>query len=209
MNKSRNNYLKENEDYYTNLIWAWKKLDFFDKELSIFKIYIKEKPWYKNILEIHIPNAIQFYKNCKCVNFDYDEASNKWIRSDFKSFMSEVEKFTKFIVKTILKIDKNIDFNNSINKLDIIVQEYQFLFNEKWIESIESIKDNLHRWRQNYNENKHDEEKIDDNFFIEKRSGYVLGIDVLEYVSDFLYHIMIRLLETLVKILNNNAIIIP
>ena len=108
-----------------------------------------------------------------------------------------------------LKIDKNIDFNNSINKLDIIVQEYQFLFNEKWIESIESIKDNLHRWRQNYNENKHDEEKIDDNFFIEKRSGYVLGIDVLEYVSDFLYHAMIRLLETLVKILNNNAIIIP
>lgn len=45
--------------------------------------------------------------------------------------MSEVEKFTKFVVKTILKIDDNMGFNESINKLDIIIQKYQVLFDEK------------------------------------------------------------------------------
>lgn len=203
MNKFRDDYLEENENFYTNLISALEMLSSYKKELKKFKIDIEEKPWYKNILKIHVPNAIEFYKRCKCPDFDFEAENDKWIRSDFKSFMSEVEKFTKFVAKTILKIDDNMGFNESINKLDIIIQKYQVLFDEKlkWVECIEEIKNNLHIWRQNYNENKHDEEKIDDNFFVSKRTGYVLGDSVLEYVPVFLYHVVVPLLSTLLTIL--------
>ena len=53
-----------------------------------FGFNIKSKPWYKNIIEIYIPKAYKFYNNCKDINFDIENYNNRWIRKDFKSFIS-------------------------------------------------------------------------------------------------------------------------
>ena len=199
----RQNYLKDNEFGYENLNYSLKALDSLKEDLIKLKINIEEKPWYKNILEIHVRNAIEFYNNCKKYDFDYEKENDKWIRNDFKSFMSEVEKFTKFIVKRILKINKNISFNDSINKLDDIIKKYKHYFNAEWTQDIKLIKWNLNIWRQKYNENKHDEEKEENNVLIKKRTAFILDKDVLFYTSTFLFY-MIPLLVTLMVILINN-----
>lgn len=199
----RQNYLKDNEFGYENLNYYLKELDSLKEDLIKLKINIEEKPWYKNILEIHVRNAIEFYNNCKKYDFDYEKENDKWIRNDFKSFMSEVEKFTKFIIKTILKIDENIDFYKSINKLDDIIKKYKHYFNAEWTQDIKLIQWNLNIWRQKYNENKHDEEKKDNNVFIKKTTAFILDTDVLFYTSTFLSY-MIPLLVTLMVILINN-----
>ena len=199
----RQNYLKDNEFGYENLNYSLKALDSLKEDLIKLKINIEEKPWYKNILEIHVRNAIEFYNNCKKYDFDYEKENDKWIRNDFKSFMSEVEKFTKFIVKRILKINKNISFNDSINKLDDIIKKYKHYFNAEWTQDIKLFKWNLNIWRQKYNENKHDEEKEENNVLIKKRTAFILDKDVLFYTSTFLFY-MIPLLVTLMVILINN-----
>lgn len=209
MDKSKQNdlirkkYLKDNEFGYENLNYYLKELDSLKEDLIKLKINIEEKPWYKNILEIHVRNAIEFYNNCKKYDFDYEKENDKWIRNDFKSFMSEVEKFTKFIVKRILKINKNISFNDSINKLDDIINKYKNCFNKQWTKDIKLIKWNLNIWRQKYNESKHNEEKEENNVLIKKRTAFILDKDVLFYTSTFLFY-MIPLLVTLIVILINN-----
>ena len=199
----RQNYFKDNEFGYKNLNYSLKALDSLKEDLIKLKINIEEKPWYKNILEIHVRNAIEFYNNCKKYDFDYKKENDEWIRNHFKSFMSEVEKFTKFIVKRILKINKNISFNDSINKLDDIINKYKNCFNKQWTQDIKLIQWNLNIWRQKYNENKHDEEKEDNNVFIKKTTAFILDTDVLFYTSTFLSY-MIPLLVTLMVILINN-----
>ena len=199
----RKNYLKDNEFGYENLNYYLKELDSLKEDLIKLKINIEEKPWYKNILEIHVRNAIEFYNNCKKYDFDYEKENDKWIRNDFKSFMSEVEKFTKFIVKRILKINKNISFNDSINKLDDIINKYKNCFNKQWTKDIKLIKWTLNIWRQKYNESKHNEEKEENNVLIKKRTAFILDKDVLFYTSTFLFY-MIPLLVTLIVILINN-----
>lgn len=44
MNKFRDDYLEENENFYTNLISALEMLSSLKKELKKFKIDIEEKP---------------------------------------------------------------------------------------------------------------------------------------------------------------------
>ena len=81
-------YLAENDEYIERLNKGFQHLESLFKELKKFGINIKSKPWYKNIIEIYIPKAYKFYNNCKDINFDIENYNNRWIRKDFKSFIS-------------------------------------------------------------------------------------------------------------------------
>lgn len=201
MDKLRKQYLNENEKYISNLKIAIDHIEYYSNILINYNIDIKNKPWYINTYEIYIPQAIDYYNNCLNINFDYDYANNIWIRSNFKSFLSEVEKFIKFVVKTIFNIKKNISFFNSINQIDIIIEKYKDILNQNLIDQLYLIKVNINIWRENYNENKHDENKMDDNFFIKDNSGFAIDYDILVYISDFLYQIISPSLEVLFIIL--------
>ena len=205
MNKIRNDYLKENEQYLTNLKNGLNNLKEISNQLLSYNINIETKPWYKNLVEIYIPKTFDFYNNCKNDNFDIDTANDIWMRIEYKSFLSEVEKFTKFIIKSILKVE-GINFNGAINKLENVILEYKSLFEPEWEPQILEIKTNLHRWRKNYNENKHDEEKMDDSFYIEDRTLTSIGSDILEYISDFICYIVCPLLVTLLIITKNKLL---
>lgn len=198
----RENYLLENEQYFNNLKNGLNYLEEISNQLLIYDIDIKTKPWYKNLIEIYIPKTFDFYNNCKNDNFDIEKANDVWIRSEYKSFLSEVERFTKFIVKSILKLE-NINFYRVINELTNVVKNYKNLFDKIWEDEILNIKDILHIWRGNQNENKHDEDKIDDNFYIEKCIGFLIGNDILEFVSDFVWRIICPLLASLLIIIKN------
>lgn len=199
VNFKRDEYIKENQEYINNLKNGLSHLEVFSNKLITYKIDIKQKPWYKNIIEIYVPKAQEYFEKCNDLNFDISKANDIWIRSEYKSFLSEVEKFTKFFIKQTLELD-DIKFYRSINELDNVVLKYKNLFSEDWAKEISNIKDNLHRWRNNYNENKHDEDKMDDSFYTENNIGFGLGNDILEYVSDFIYRILCPLLATLLII---------
>ena len=199
---NRKDYLMENDQYYSNLNIGLNYLKQISNELCTFNVDIRNKPWYKNLMEIYVPKTFEFYNNCKKCNFNIEKFNDIWIRSEYKSLLSEVEKFIKFIIKTIFKME-DINFNRSINELENVVLKYKNLFNKNWENSILNIKDILHIWRNNYNENKHDEEKIDDSFYIQGKAGICIGNDILEYVSDFVYRIVCPLLESLLIIVKN------
>lgn len=78
---------------------GFQHLESLFKELKKFGINIKSKPWYKNIIEIYIPEAYKFYDNCKKTDFNIENYNNQWIRKDFKSFIYELEKFIIFFSK--------------------------------------------------------------------------------------------------------------
>lgn len=195
----RDEYIKENQEYINNLNDGLIHLEEIYNKLIAYKIDIKQKPWYKNVMEIYVPKAQEYFEKCNDPNFDISKANDIWIRSEYKSFLSEVEKFIKFFIYQTLELD-NINFFGSINKLDNVVSRYKERFNQSWEIEILNIKDSLHRWRSNYNENKHEKDKIDDCFYIENKIGFVLGNDILEYVSDFIYRILCPLLATLLII---------
>lgn len=180
----RDQYIKENQEYINNLKNELIHLEVLSNKLIAYKINIKQKPWYKNIMEIYVPKAQEYFEKCNDQNFDISKANDIWIRSEYKSFLSEVEKFIKFFIQQTLELN-NIKFYRSINELGNVVLKYKNLFSKDWENEILNIKDILHIWRGNYNENKHDEDKMDDCFYIENNIGFGLGNDILEYVSDF------------------------
>ena len=195
----RDEYIKENQEYINNLKNGLIYLEALSNELIVYKIDIKQKPWYKNIMEIYVPKAQEYFEKCNDQNFDISKANDIWIRSEYKSFLSEVEKFIKFFIKQTLELNK-INFYRSINEIDNVVSKYKNLFIKDWEDEILNIKYILDKWRGNSNENKHDEEKMDDCFYIEDNIGFGLGNDVLEFVSDFIYRILNPLLSTLLII---------
>lgn len=195
----RDEYIKENQEYLNNLNDGLIYLEEIYNKLIAYKIDIKQKPWYKNVMEIYVPKAQEYIERCNDPNFDISKTNDIWIRSEYKSFLSEVEKFISFFIYQTLGLD-NINFFRSINEFDNVVSRYKERFNQSWEIEILNIKDNLHRWRSNYNENKHDKDKIDDCFYIENKIGFFLGNDILEYVSDFIYRILCPLLATLLII---------
>lgn len=200
----RKEYLEENETFYKELDLGICHLNILINKLNNFNINIISKSWYKNFIQIYLIDALEYYNNCKKDDFDICVSNNIWMRSSCKSFLSEVEKFIKFFVKTILNIDnKNINFCYAINKLDFIVQKYKNLFNDKgWELQIENIKNHLHKWRKNYNENKH-EDKMDDNIYIEQKKCNILENDILQYMWTFVVQIMNPLLLTMLVIFDN------
>lgn len=202
-----NDYLMENEKYFADMSFCVEKLKIIFNKLSVFNINIQSKQWFQNIFEIYVPEANFFYSNCKKDDFEIKKFNNLWMRRDFKSFLSEVEKFIKFTVRATLNVKSDIKFFRSINELDNIILKYKDLFNNKWIEQIKEIKQNLHSWRELYNENKHNEEKKDNSIFIDDKEKTIsnLGNDVLEYVSDFVCNIMLPLLLTILKIKENES----
>ena len=80
-----NNFLKQkclakNVEYIERLNKGFQHLESLFKELKKFGINIKSKPWYKNIIEIYIPQAYKFYDNCKKTDFNIENYNNQLIR---------------------------------------------------------------------------------------------------------------------------------
>lgn len=203
MNIFKKKYLLENEEYLNNLKEGLNQINQISKKLYVFNINIANSPWYKNLIELYVPQAISFYCSCQTEDFYVKEKNDIWMRSSYKSFLSEVEKFIKFIIKCILNYDAK-SFNVAINDLNKIVLNYGKYLNNLYKEQIELIQSNLHIWRKNYNENKHDIDKLDDNFYIENGICVIIGDDVLEYVSNFIYEIICPLLNILLIIKESN-----
>lgn len=195
----RDKHIKEDQEYINNLNDGLIYLEEISNKLITCEINVKQKPWYKNIIEIYVPKAQKYGERCNAPNFDISKANDIWIRSEYKSFLSEVEKFIKFFIYETLGLDKD-NFSKAINEFNNVVSEYKERFNQDWESEMLEIKDNLHRWRINYNENKHDKDKMDDCSYIENETCTVLGDDILEYVSDFICKILCPLLETLLII---------
>lgn len=195
----RDEYIKENQEYINNLNDGLIYLEEISKKLIAYEIDVKHKPWYKNIIEIYVPKAQKYGERCNDPNFDISKANDIWIRSEYKSFLSEVEKFIKFFIYETLGPD-NDNFSKAINEFDDVVSKYKERFDEGWESVLLEIKDNLHRWRRNYNENKHDKDKMDDSSYTKNKTCTILGDDILEYVSDFIYRILCPLLATLLII---------
>ncbi len=193
-------YMKENLEYIKNINEGLVHLENISNELIAYGIDITQKPWYRNIIDIYIPKSQEYFKKCNDPNFDISKANDIWIRSEYKSFVSEVEKFTKFFIQQTLGLD-GINFYRSINEFNNVISKYKDRFDENWKTEILNIKDVLDRWRSNYNENKHDIDKIDDCIFNENKGIFILGNDILEYVSDFIYRILCPLLATLLIII--------
>ena len=53
----RDEYIKENQEYINNLKNELIHLEALSNKLIAYKIDIKQKPWYKNIMEIYVPKA--------------------------------------------------------------------------------------------------------------------------------------------------------
>lgn len=99
-----------------------------------------------------------------------------------------------------------VETNNIKKKL---IVDFKCLFEPNsylWESTMISIHDQLHNWRNIQNKNKHEDEHLDSNYYIDKNkiSLTVTGNDVLEYVSDSIWHIMNTLLRAIIVILNNN-----
>lgn len=210
MNNFKKEYLLENDEYIERLNKGLQHLESLFKELMKFEIDIKSKPWYKNIVEIYIPEAYKFYDNCKNTDFNIENYNNKWIRKDFKSFISELEKFIIFFSKIYQNKETSESFfretNNIKNKL---IVDFKCLFepnDDLWERDMINIHDQLHNWRNIQNKNKHEDEHLDSNYYIDKNkmSLTATGNDVLEYVSDSIWYIIKPLLSTLIVILKKN-----
>lgn len=190
---TRMQYLQENNSFYSNLMLGIKILEEISFKLNTkFEIDIKALPWYKNIIEIHVPKAFEFYKLCKNDDFDFDKYSDIWMRESFVGYISQIEKFIKFFVKKSLNINENLSFDDSINKLDDILEQYKEKISRNWSLSVFEIKDNLHRWRKLQNRNKHDEKNIDSNYFFKGKNDHTLiamPSDILEYVLDGVFEL--------------------
>ncbi|MEG1821123.1 MAG: hypothetical protein RR201_02645 [Malacoplasma sp.] len=200
------NWLSENEECITKLNIGIQLLETHKIELNQnFKIDISSKPWYKNIVEIYIPQAIEFYKKCKDDKFNIDEYNDKWMRGSFKSFISEIEKFNKFIIKTIFDIVPN-NFCGAINDLKKIIKDYKHLFvacvgtQNAWEEEINQIIVVLDNWRNVQNKNKHEHEHLDNSYYSNSKTAFIIDVDVLQYISDSIYQIINPLLLTLIII---------
>lgn len=160
---NRDEYIKKNQEYINNLNDGLICLEEISNKLITYKIDVKQTPWYKNIIEIYVPKAQKYDERCNEQNFDIIKANDIWMRSEYKSFLSEVEKFIKFFIYQTLGLD-DITFFRVINEFNNVVSKYKERFDEGWESVLLEIKDNLHRWRSNYNENKHDKDKMDDCF---------------------------------------------
>ena len=68
-----------------------------------------------------------------------------------------------------------------------------------------SIHEQLNNWRNIQNKNKHEDEHLDSNYYIDKNkmSLTATGNDVLEYVSDSIWLLINLLLRVIIVILNN------
>lgn len=198
----KDKYLEQNKEYYTHLIDGLKHLEILCIKLIKYKINIKDKPWYKNIIKYYVPDAKKFYSNCNKEEFNIDDYNKQWMRTGFKSFLSEIEKFIKFITRNSLHIETNT-FNSEINNLKKIKDKYKMIFNDERLElQIDLIHDQLHHWRNIQNKNKHEEEHWDSNYYITDNHRTLIagGNDILEYVSDSIYQIINPLLLILIII---------
>lgn len=144
-------YLAENDEYIERLNKGFQHLESLFKELIKFGINIKSKPWYKNIIEIYIPQAYKFYDNCKKTDFNIENYNNQWIRKDFKSFIYELEKFIIFFSKIYQNKETSESFFGETNNIKKkLIVDFKCLFEpnaDLWESNMINIHDQLHNWR--------------------------------------------------------------
>ncbi len=200
---SKKSYLEENDEYVKHIEVGLKQIDKLSNILLPYEINVKAQSWYKNIVELHLKDAYKFYEDCKRNDINIAKSNDIWIRKNFKSFMSEVEKFTKFFVKSCSEENAN-DFCKAIDSIKKVVNSNIDIFpcDIQMNETIECICNQLHHWRQVYNKNKHESDHMDNVYYFNnnKDTLNIVGASVLEYVSDSIYQIIMPLLFILVQI---------
>lgn len=209
----REDLIKENEEFYSILNSASNNLSFFCLKLEeILKKDILNKPWYKNITEIYIDQANEYYKKCKIKDFDFIESDNMWMRRDFNNYVTNIEKFIKFFINESLSI-KGLKFSQAIELLSSVVKKFKVQFNNilpNWPSWIDIIKCNLHWYRKVQNKNKHEEDHMDSNYFDDLKNKFLISIDsdVLSIVSKTLENIINFLLCSLIAIKSDFKIVL-
>ena len=105
----------------------------------------QSKPWYKNIIEIYIPQAYKFYDNCKKTDFNIENYNNQWIRKDFKIFIYELEKFIIFFSKIYQNKETSESFFGKTNNIKKkLIVDFKCLFEpnaDLWESNIINIHD--------------------------------------------------------------------
>lgn len=207
MNKE---YLIENENLIDAIKRGLTELLNIGNGLLLFGIDIFTKPWYRNIMEIYVPQAFELYKiSLEKPTEDIRKYNDIWMRSSFKSFLSEIEKFIKFTTSILLN-SKPETFFSEINKLRTVAQKYKHVFGAKadsFEDYIDDVIRNLNYWRQTYNSNKHEYENLDSNHFIKERKMIVIDKDVLSYIHVAICIILVPMLISIAGIIDKTDIL--